>query len=1334
MKSCLKRRNFVAVLVCMAVLGFGAEVAKCDTIIVKADGTGDYPTIQDAINASINGDIIEVAPGTYTGINNRDIDFLGKAITVRSTDPNDPAVVAATVIDCERGYHDPHRGFKFHSGEGPDSVLAGITITNGYGLKYMGVSVGGAIFCYGSSPTITKCNITDTMAEWGGGICCWQSSPTIKNCTITSNWAGEKGGGIFCYYSSPTINNCTISLNFARDGGGIHCHEQSDPNITACTISSNSAGYGGGIYCSSWESNPTITDCVISDNRASDGGGIFDCWGPITNCTIIGNSAHHQGGGLCECYGPVTDCIITDNIAEEGGGLARCASPLTGCVISNNTAEDGGGGFSMCYDGPIINCIINDNTAGRFGGGVLSFNGPIINCTIAGNTAVLQGGGLDSCGGPITNCILRDNRPQQIGGSASVAYSNVQDGWEGEGNIDAAPVFALDTDYHLMPGSPGIDAGTNDPCGGLPPTDKDGVARPLDGDGDGSAVADMGAYEYALNSPSIAVSAVSFYFVQDWPRPDPQTLQIRNCGGQPLQWEIVEDCSWLEAAPANGVSTNQINEVTLTVDPNGLMPGLYSYDFKVQDANASNSPVTIRVTVPVGTVLNVPSPNYPTIQSAIDAAGYYDVVVVADGNYTGAGNKNLDFHGKPLRVRSENGPNNCTIDCQNSGGGFVFWSGERENSVVEGFTITDAGNGITCQFGTSPVINNCTIREGSHPGVVSQDYSSPTITNCTISGNNCGILCDSGSNATIKNCTISNNSEWRGVGGIYFWGWGSSLEIVNCTISANNGIGIYGNRYCNLEITDCTISENDGGGIYGEFNHSVKITNCTISDNNNTGIRCEGDSTTITNCTINGNKNGYLGGGIYCGVGYRTTISNCTISDNSAEFIGGVGCGGLITTITNCIISGNSATDGIGGAYISGFLSSTINNCLIIGNTAERGGGLCCSGYENPTVTNCTIVGNSASSPEWGGGMLCINGNPTITNCIFWGNEAPKGAQIYLTDSDASVSYTDVEGGEDDVYVEPGSILNWGLGNIDLDPYFVDPNVSDYHLSEDSPCIDAGDPNYVAGPDETDLDGNPRVFGDRIDMGAYELFNTPPVACIVGGDRTVEAGIGCEAKVTLDGSCSSDADSTPGTNDDIVSFDWYEGDTFLGSGEIIECNLPLGEHTIILEVIDKAGAFDSNEVTIIVEDTTPPEFTLSVTPNVLWPPNRRMVKITPSWEVSDNCDELPDVTLVSITMNEDDDAKGNGHRSDDIRVKPDGSIYLRAERSGKGTGRIYTITYRAVDDSGNVTQKSTAVTVPHNRVPAWLRRISRGGLRHMQLRRLRHMLLRRLRSRSRRYR
>ena len=155
----------------------------------------EYATIQAAIDAAADGDVVIIAPDTYTGDGNRDIDFLGKAVTVRSIDPNDPNIIAATIINCNGTEAEPHRGFYFHSGEDCNSVVSGFTITNGYANR------GGGIYCVSSNPTLIKCIFSGNSSRYdGGGVYNYASSPTISNCTFSKNSAGEEGGG---------INNCS---------------------------------------------------------------------------------------------------------------------------------------------------------------------------------------------------------------------------------------------------------------------------------------------------------------------------------------------------------------------------------------------------------------------------------------------------------------------------------------------------------------------------------------------------------------------------------------------------------------------------------------------------------------------------------------------------------------------------------------------------------------------------------------------------------------------------------------------------------------------------------------------------------------------------------------------------------------------------------------------------------------------------------------------------------------------------------------------------------------------------------------------------------------------
>jgi hypothetical protein len=199
-----------------------------------------------------------------------------------------------------------------------------------------------------------------------------------------------------------------------------------------------------------------------------------------------------------------------------------------------------------------------------------------------------------------------------------------------------------------------------------------------------------------------------------------------------------------------------------------------------------------------------------------------------------------------------------------------------------------------------------------------------------------------------------------------------------------------------------------------------------------------------------------------------------------------------------------------------------------------------------------------------------------------------------------------------------------------------------------------------------------------------------------GPDQLVECACNTQegTKVTLDGTGSYDEGDNP------LTFTWTG--PFVESpanGAIptvtLEDGCP-GEYVITLVVNNGIEDSEPNEVVITVVDTTPPEFSLTVSPAVLWPPNHKMVEITPSWTVSDECDASPDVSLVGIVMSEGDDTIGVGHTSDDIQIGEDGSIYLRSERSGAGSDRIYTITYQAVDDSGNTTVRSATVSIPHD--------------------------------------
>ena len=372
------------------------------------------------------------------------------------------------------------------------------------------------------------------------------------------------------------------------------------------------------------------------------------------------------------------------------------------------------------------------------------------------------------------------------------------------------------------------------------------------------------------------------------------------------------------------------------------------------------------------------------------------------------------------------------------------------------------------------------------------------LTDCRFTGNGGtdGAALASDCHITVTRCEFVGNVAFGQGGAID--SDATDLNLIDCSFVANKAFGTYAaggavylscdNTEQDSSITNCIFRENrveyGGGAIFLEFS-SPLITDCTFTDNSSEhqggALNCWDSSyPAVVGCTFTSNTAQQYGGAIYGGPG----ISQCSFVANSAERGGAVYGGSYPLTIANCIFVRNRA-EYAGAIESEGDL--TLTDSLLAENTAAVWGGAIAN-MENTSISiNCTFTGNRA---KYGGAIFSnIECDTRVINSILWDNSAERGRQIYTSGSHGgstlTVDHCDITGGRDGIHVPDGCTLLWQEGNINAEPFFVAAAEGDFHLRPISPCINAGD-NSVVDPDSGDLDGNPRIMNEIVDMGAYE--------------------------------------------------------------------------------------------------------------------------------------------------------------------------------------------------------------------------------------------------------
>ena len=430
-----------------------------------------------------------------------------------------------------------------------DVYVSNITLTGGYS-EIHGCTGGGGLLITAndmfnlfngdggtgvdaiSTPVIENVVIEDNHSHNGGGVSFFRThGPELINVTIRNNQATAFGGGLFCYGGGITMSGCTVdgNQNLGEGQGGGMMLAGTEGTFDNMTIINNTANgaHGGGLWTnSSGDNEPgwVMTNSTISGNHSDwFGGGMMLGWSrpTIINCTISENVAYWGGGGIMALEGSfiLQESLVTDNGSGGGGGGIFAWGPLADglteppviedCIVSSNGTNNSGGGIYVedYEEAPVITrtFVVNNGAADNYGGILVdATTATLTNVTVSGNSSGGGGIGLTEGGHiDLTNSIVWNNSGAEISisnGSATVNYSDIQGGYDGDGNINENPLFtdAENGDFTLQAGSPCIDVGTTD-------TDGNGTDDIFDFYG---YAPDMGAHEFLTSTEGLQ------YFIQ----------------------------------------------------------------------------------------------------------------------------------------------------------------------------------------------------------------------------------------------------------------------------------------------------------------------------------------------------------------------------------------------------------------------------------------------------------------------------------------------------------------------------------------------------------------------------------------------------------------------------------------------------------------------------------------------------------------------------------------------------------------------------------------------------------------------------------------------------